>query len=387
MVEIDFLSEATHYASGPRATMAVVMQQHNSLRQADFLEEVFSRIPIRFFIVNQHRQVIFMNDLIAAELKEKQIDLGLGFRPGEIMSCTNAFLEPAGCGTSHQCKICGIVNTILDSVANDQLTIREASFESNYGGDYQSIDYEVTAKPFYWQNERFVIITLDNISQIKRREHLEQTFFHDLLNKAMAISGLTEIIGVEADQEQDQMFRLLRRGVIDLTNEIVFQRSLTEAESGEFSPRWEALSSMEILQGIKEDFLSYEVVANKTIVISDQSQNIDFLSDKTILNRILTNLIKNSLEAIQSGQVVTIGSTHIGSLVQFWVHNETTISDDVRTKIFKRSFSTKGKGRGLGTYSVKLFTEHYLRGKVSFESTHEQGTIFRINLPVGEDLE
>ena len=46
-------------------------------------------------------------------------------------------------------------------------------------------------------------------------------------------------------------------------------------------------------------------------------------------------------------------------------------------QIFQRSFSSKGDGRGLGTYSVKLLTERYLGGSVAFDSTLEQGTTFR----------
>jgi sensor histidine kinase regulating citrate/malate metabolism len=51
-------------------------------------------------------------------------------------------------------------------------------------------------------------------------------------------------------------------------------------------------------------------------------------------------------------------------------------------QIFQRSFSTKGAGRGLGTYSIKLLGERYLHGTVSFASSAEQGTIFQISLPL-----
>mgnify|MGYP006293419399 CR=1 len=37
--------------------------------------------------------------------------------------------------------------------------------------------------------------------------------------------------------------------------------------------------------------------------------------------------------------------------------------------LFKRSFSTKGVGRGIGTYSMKLFGEKYLKGKVDFKNS------------------
>ena len=50
--------------------------------------------------------------------------------------------------------------------------------------------------------------------------------------------------------------------------------------------------------------------------------------------------------------------------------------------IFSRTFSTKGFGRGIGTYSVKLFTEQYLKGKVEFVSESGIGTVFTLVLPV-----
>jgi signal transduction histidine kinase len=55
---------------------------------------------------------------------------------------------------------------------------------------------------------------------------------------------------------------------------------------------------------------------------------------------------------------------------------------EVQMQIFQRSFSTKGKGRGIGTYSIKLLTETYLGGKVSFRSEERHGTTFRIDLPL-----
>ena len=48
--------------------------------------------------------------------------------------------------------------------------------------------------------------------------------------------------------------------------------------------------------------------------------------------------------------------------------------------MFQRSFSTKGAGRGLGTYSIKLLGEKYLNGKVGFISEQGRGTIFSVEL-------
>ncbi len=71
--------------------------------------------------------------------------------------------------------------------------------------------------------------------------------------------------------------------------------------------------------------------------------------------------------------------------VDFWVHNDGVMPRDVQLQVFQRSFSTKGPGRGLGTYSIKLLTERYLHGRASFTSTPETGTTFSVTYPRNQD--
>ena len=71
-----------------------------------------------------------------------------------------------------------------------------------------------------------------------------------------------------------------------------------------------------------------------------------------------------------------------GDEVLFSVHNEQVMPEDVQIQIFQRSFTTKGQpGRGVGTYSMKLFGERYLGGRVSFVSRTPDGTTFTLVLP------
>ena len=102
-----------------------------------------------------------------------------------------------------------------------------------------------------------------------------------------------------------------------------------------------------------------------------------------ILGRILDNLVKNALEATVAGGTVTVDATCAGDEVQITVHNPGQIPSEVRPHLFERAFSTRGKGRGLGAYGVKLLTETYLRGRVAFRSDAAHGTTFTVSLPVG----
>ena len=79
--------------------------------------------------------------------------------------------------------------------------------------------------------------------------------------------------------------------------------------------------------------------------------------------------------------LVTIGFGGSSSAVKFFVHNPGMIDESVQSNIFKRYYSTKGGNRGLGTYSMKLLTEEYLGGEVSFWSTADRGTTFTFLIP------
>jgi len=91
-------------------------------------------------------------------------------------------------------------------------------------------------------------------------------------------------------------------------------------------------------------------------------------------------MVKNALEASPEGYTVTLGVDKSTAGFNFWVHNATVISASYHQRIFQRDFSTKGSGRGLGTYSMKLLGR-FLSGDVSFESSPEGGTRFTLILP------
>jgi sensor histidine kinase regulating citrate/malate metabolism len=93
-------------------------------------------------------------------------------------------------------------------------------------------------------------------------------------------------------------------------------------------------------------------------------------------------MLKNALEASLTEEIITIGCDEVSTdNLCFWVHNPQYLRADVRDKIFSRSFSTKGNGRGIGTYSIKLIGERYLKGSVTFTSSIDTGTTFSITLP------
>lgn len=382
MEKIDFNATKTYFLPAQRSRMEKVFKQTQTLIETPLLDEIFSKIPLMFQILNDDRQVVYMNTLLKDELKEKGIEYGYGYRTGEILQCQNAFKQSGGCGTSHDCQYCGIINCVFEAQKKEGLVKNEASFVSKINDKTEMVNYMISSKKFHWQNEQFIILTFENISDKKRKEQLERTFFHDLLNKVSSISGLSELMGMDPVNESNDFVEMIKRGIYDLADEIKFQRNISAAERDELLVTQTLLSSKELLQNMVEDFLPYQSTFNKRVEIDSKTSDNLFKSDKVLINRILTNLIKNALEAIKENEVVTIGTKIEKSNIIFWVQNNVVLSDEIKAKIFNRSFSTKGTGRGIGTYSVKLFTEKYLNGKAYFISEQGKGTIFYVEFPI-----
>jgi signal transduction histidine kinase len=120
---------------------------------------------------------------------------------------------------------------------------------------------------------------------------------------------------------------------------------------------------------------------DKKIVLAPVEEQPVIWTDEVLLGRVLGNLIKNALEASDRGQTVTVAFENKRQPL-FSIHNPSVMPEAVQLQMFQRSFSTReGKGRGIGSYSVKLLTEKYLQGKVWFVSREPEGTTFFVALP------
>jgi signal transduction histidine kinase len=173
----------------------------------------------------------------------------------------------------------------------------------------------------------------------------------------------------------------IHKGLEMLMAEISGQRDLSAAEEGQLELEPIPLSTRLLLESVLKLAGSYQSLSGCRLVLHPNSEDISLVSDSTVLTRVLCNLIKNAVEASQPGQTVTIGVFAEGDGLRFDVHNESVMEPEVQKQLFRRSFSTKGDRRGLGTYSVRLLTEKYLSGSVRFKSGPEMGTVFSIWCP------
>ncbi|MFX0095686.1 MAG: sensor histidine kinase, partial [Candidatus Hodarchaeota archaeon] len=131
---------------------------------------------------------------------------------------------------------------------------------------------------------------------------------------------------------------------------------------------------------VTEIYADQPIAENKTIQIDPTDNTVEVITDRTLLRRVLGNMVKNALEATPENGTVKLGFTVIDEKIQFWVFNPGFIPRDVELQIFNRSFSTKSANRGLGTYSMKLLSS-YLDGNVWFTTSKKDGTTFFAQYP------
>ena len=105
--------------------------------------------------------------------------------------------------------------------------------------------------------------------------------------------------------------------------------------------------------------------------------------DKTQLIRIVTNLVKNAIQATnkEENPSIDVKVTSEHNTVKISVSdNGKGIADDLKNLIFEPKFTTKSSGMGLGLPMIKNIIEAY-EGSISFTSTEGIGTEFVVILP------
>jgi signal transduction histidine kinase len=374
------ISVATLFAPAERAEPGAIQVQHRALAADPVIKAVLDCFPEPAMILNQQRQIVFANDKLAILLSRPRASL-LGLRPGEALDCVHAAAEPGGCGTTLFCRACGAANAILNSQGSSLPDVQECRVQRAVNGRIVALDLRVWATPLTVAGESFMVVALHDTTDEKRRQVLERIFFHDLLNTAGALSLLLEALPQLPGEEMIEVSQRARRLIAELSEEIQSQRDLAAAERGELTVRPGAVDAGELLRQVCAPYDRRAKLGRQKLVIQQGAKPVVLESDERLLSRVLSNLIKNALEASEPGQTVTV-SVNGGDRPTFCVHNESAIPEEVQTQIFQRSFSTKeGTGRGVGTYSVKLLTESYLEGTVEFRSTAADGTTFTVRLP------
>lgn len=141
----------------------------------------------------------------------------------------------------------------------------------------------------------------------------------------------------------------------------------------------ETLNVVEVVE------FSLDIFNEEYIRFESDEEEIITVMDRTQLIRIITNLIKNAIQAIpeeQEQKSIEVAVKRVGSNVNITVKdNGIGIETEYIEHIFEPKFTTKSSGMGLGLGIIKNIIENY-KGTITFETQYGKGTTFTVSLPI-----
>lgn len=348
------------------------------------ITQLLDRVPVVIALLDENQQVVFGRDRLV-ELTGSIANATPGKAgPGDLMGCINAIAAEGGCGTSEACELCGANCAIVRSRSTDETVTQECRIRYEGSKGTGDLDLRVTATPYSSAGRHYTMLTVLDTSNEKRRRALERVFFHDITNIAGGLAGLAHVIqGASSTEELGEMLRVMERSARSLLDEIESQRQLASAELGELHAQRESVDPRALLAGVAETMSYHSAAEGRTIAVEPTAPE-PVNTDPVLLRRVVVNLTKNALEAVSMGESVRLSAQDTDGSLMIRVWNRGVIPPDVQAQLFQRSFSTKGDGRGLGTYSVRLLTERYLGGAVTFRSNPDEHTVFVVTIPRGQ---
>ncbi len=129
--------------------------------------------------------------------------------------------------------------------------------------------------------------------------------------------------------------------------------------------------------------LALDIFNEDYILFSSEKEEIVAKFDRTQLIRVVTNLVKNAVQAVEKEEnpavlVSVMEEENRACLIVS--DNGVGISEENMDKIFEPKFTTKSSGMGLGLAMVKNIVES-CGGSITFTSKLNKGTIFKVHFP------
>lgn len=367
----------TRFASAERSPDSLVWNQYHNFAFYPVLSEFLNKIDQYVIVLNPNRQIVFCNKSFLNDYNLGTIEYVLGKRVGEAFDCRFAWCV-AGCGTSEFCKECGAVQSIIRSQNEKSDVYMECVILTKTS---KTIELGVTSKHMEIGGVPFTLFSFADISRDKQSKALEEIFFHDITGVASGIHSMLQLLQDDRIADKSKIQSQLVRCSSELLDGLQSHRILKAAERNDLQVNVSLENSLSVLDKAVKFVDRTQAARGNILYINHNSEDFDIQTDPALLNRVLVNMLTNALEASSFSQKVTVGCEICGDDRIFWVHNPGYIQPDIQAKIFRKTFSTKKRGSGLGTRSMRIITEGYLGGRVDFNSDQTDGTVFRIYLP------
>lgn len=350
--------------------------------------EILDNIKEAVYILDEEGKFVYVN---------KAAEEMYGYDFEEFIGKTPAFLSPEGMNDLDE------VSIILQKAFNG-----EPQFFDFYGLTKDGIIFpkEVSISPLKYYGKKAVISVARDVSAQKQVElelkdardkalesdRLKSSFLailtHELRTPLNAVIGFSEILGEEAEDESTSYYsKIIYDKGVDLLNIINDTLQMALIDAGEVDLRHESFKISDFMNELEVTVNTLSKSSDVELKMSLLDVDMELVTDKTKLNQIMINLIRNALKFTNKGTVTYGLKLDENEEPQFCVIDTGSgIPQESLKSIFQafrqveETISRSHGGLGLGlTISRELVS--LLGGELKVESELNKGSHFYFQLP------
>jgi signal transduction histidine kinase len=240
------------------------------------------------------------------------------------------------------------------------------------------------------QKERLEKANDDLDSTNKEKDLLLGMVAHDMRSPLNKISGLMRILQLEngVDANQHEVYGMVQRTIKDankLADELL---EINKIESGAIKKAEDTLVISEFIMQLVEQHKAIADEKNIQLKFIQNCADIEFVSDRKMLQRIFENLVSNAIKFSEKNSVVIVKADVDNSQIKLQViDNGLGIPEEEHQHLFTKFGKTSTRptngesSNGLGLYIVDQLIKT-LGGNLTFQSKVGVGSQFAVLLPI-----
>jgi len=362
-----------------------------------YFEEITSKLPIGIVVFSKNGEVAFFN--------QAYIDLW-GIEKDDLINY-NIFED-------RQLNSVGLLDKIKEVFEGKPFLFLEGYYDSllEKGKGYR-IWVETTIFPIF--NERseveLVVIAHKDITEVKLAQEeikiakdeaeesnrLKNAFLANLsheirtpMNAIIGFGGLiAEIVKDKLDQSEYGFLENFNIGIKRLNRTLTQILELSQIDTGNYELKIEPVDLKTEIEKVLNDLKSDIEQKNLEIILNLDEKNKTVLADVPALNRILTNLIENSVKFTQKGYIKIETYPNLNETILFCSIKDTGIgiSEEYLDHIFEPfsqevdGYNRPYEGNGLGLALTKRYLD-LINSSITVDSVKGVGSTFTFTLPI-----
>ncbi|NFA60189.1 sensor histidine kinase [Clostridium sp. FAM 1755] len=237
--------------------------------------------------------------------------------------------------------------------------------------------------------DKYQSISIDNKNYKDHHKKMISNISHDIRTPLTALMGYVDLLSDSSitEEKREEYINIIKeRGTAlkDLMEEF-FQMAKLECNDVEID-----IEKFNISETVRNNVIAFMNEINEKDIIPEINigdEEIFALGDASYMNRIITNLISNSLKYGYEGKVIGIDLKKDNKWVYLSIWDKGKgIHKDELPYIFDRLYTGEKsrnrsfQGSGLGLSIVKNMAQH-MNGSITAQSIPYEKTIFTVNIP------